>query len=96
MPEIKMHRQSNPIVLSFPGIISPVHDSYFIKKGKLVPSTVRAEMINLAIEEFNQTNNISESYLLCDQWESCQTGWTRTIDVLKHFKEMIKFGFNDT
>ena len=77
----------------FQGLISPVHDCYFIKKGKLVTSTVRAEMINLAIAEFNKTNNIGDSYLLCDQWEASQASWTRTIDVLKHFKEMIEFGF---
>lgn len=54
-------------------------------------------MINLAIDEFNRTNNIENSYLLCDQWESCQPDWSRTIVVLNHFKEMIKFGFlNDS
>lgn len=74
-----------------------MHDSYFIKKGALVSSAVRAEMINLAIDEFNRANNIGESYLLCDQWESGQDGWTRTIDVLNHFKERIKSGFlNDS
>lgn len=70
-----------------------MHDSYFIKKGKLVTAAFRTEMINLAIDEFNKANNISDSYLLCDQWETVQAGWTRTIDVLNHVKEMIKSGF---
>lgn len=74
-----------------------MHDNYFIKRGDLVKSTDRAAMVNLAIDEFNQLNNINDSWLLCDQWESCQANWSRTIDVLKHFKEMIKFGFlNDS
>jgi len=58
------------------GYMSPVNDGYG-KKG-LGESHHRNNMVQLALE--------SSDWIMCDDWETRQDGWQRTIIALNHFK----------
>jgi len=57
------------------GYFSPVSDGYG-KKG-LLPSTMRLEMCNMAVE--------SSDWLMVDGWEASFPTWTLTYQSLEHF-----------
>ncbi|KAI1295572.1 Nicotinamide/nicotinic acid mononucleotide adenylyltransferase 3 [Halotydeus destructor] len=66
------------------GIISPVSDTYGEKKN-LLPAKVRSDMVQLAL------NDVSEelSWVTVDDWEASQQGWTRLLEVMRHFHEKM-------
>uniref|UniRef100_A0A0M3HW69 Nicotinamide-nucleotide adenylyltransferase n=1 Tax=Ascaris lumbricoides TaxID=6252 RepID=A0A0M3HW69_ASCLU len=66
------------------GIISPVADS-FAKPG-LLPACNRMQMAELAVK--------SSTWIHADSWECSQKQWTRTICVLKHFKDVLDKKFD--
>ncbi|VDM37217.1 unnamed protein product [Toxocara canis] len=61
------------------GIISPVAD--FFAKPDLIPAKHRMQMAELAVK--------SSTWIRADSWECSQKQWTRTLSVLKHFKETL-------
>lgn len=61
------------------GILSPVHDAY--GKKDLLPGVHRVAMCRLAVA--------SSKWILVDDWETRQAGWTRTRDVLDYYEKAI-------
>ena len=72
----------------FRGIISPVNNGYGEKKN-LIAANHRVKMTQLAIDDISPHLD----WLQCSDWESLQTGWTRTIDVLQHFRQELRTEF---
>lgn len=62
------------------GYYSPVGDAY--RKNGLAPAHHRVRMCELAVEN-------TSSWLMVDAWESLQSEYTRTADVLDHFDQEI-------
>ncbi len=73
------------IIIFFPGIISPVSDSY--GKAGLVKTDYRIEMLQAAIS--------NDKWLRLDTWESEQISWTRTKLVLDYHQKKIKEEFGE-
>lgn len=61
------------------GVISPTNDSYALIKPTLSPSRHRLEMIRLAIK------NVDKHWIICDDWETRQKEWVRTLPALKYY-----------
>ncbi|VDK17291.1 unnamed protein product [Anisakis simplex] len=61
------------------GVISPVADCF--AKPDLLPAKHRMRMAELAVK--------SSKWIYADSWECSQKQWTRTLRVLKHFKEIF-------
>lgn len=74
------------------GIISPVNDSYATNKY-LAPAHHRCEMIRRALKPLRGQAH----WVRVDEWESQQSEWTRTLDVLKHFQAEVnrKWGIGE-
>ena len=62
------------------GYISPVSDFY--QKDGLINAAHRVKMCKLATQ--------SSTWIMVDDWECRQKGWSRTVDLLQHFKEEHK------
>jgi len=72
------------------GIISPVNDKY--KSSKYIaPSKHRCEMIRRALKPLNGHKH----WVRLDEWESHQSVWRRTLDVLKHHQEQVNKQFKE-
>uniref|UniRef100_A0A914IE71 Nicotinamide-nucleotide adenylyltransferase n=1 Tax=Globodera rostochiensis TaxID=31243 RepID=A0A914IE71_GLORO len=67
------------------GLMSPVSD-HFMKPG-LLPSRHRLRMAQLATE--------SSEWIRADGWEAAQTGWTRTLEVLRHHRHELRQKYLD-
>lgn len=74
--------------LKFIGIVSPVNDLYSVKRKNLSQSVHRIKMISLALEEANV------DWIYCDDWESNQKNWQRTLHVLTYLSDKIKSNKN--
>lgn len=61
------------------GVISPTNDGYAIHKASLSPAFHRLAMIRLALEDVNN------SWILCNDWETQQKEWIRTLPALRHY-----------
>lgn len=59
------------------GVISPTNDSYAQIKTSLSPAHHRLAMIRLALKDTD--------WILCDDWETSQTEWIRTLPALRHY-----------
>ncbi|VDN05513.1 unnamed protein product [Thelazia callipaeda] len=66
------------------GILSPVAD--YFGKPDLLPAAHRLKMSDLAVK--------TSSWIRVDPWECTQSHWTRTLSVLKHFKQVLNCNFN--
>lgn len=64
------------------GIISATNDNYSIHKPSLSPATHRNAMIRLALTDPNY------KWIVCDDWETSQNGWVRTLNVLQHHRSV--------
>lgn len=62
------------------GIISPTNDNYAIHKPSLSPAFHRVAMINLALKDKECR------WIVCDDWETRQKEWIRTLPALKHYE----------
>lgn len=60
------------------GVISPTNDNYAAIKPSLSPSNHRLAMIQLALKDVN--------WIVCDDWETRQPHWVRTLAALKHYE----------
>ncbi|XP_063896200.1 nicotinamide/nicotinic acid mononucleotide adenylyltransferase 1 isoform X1 [Helicoverpa armigera] len=70
------------------GLVCPVHDAY--GKKDLVPAHHRIAMLKLALR--------SSSWIKISEWETQQSGWTRTRVTLQHHQDTINnylTGVND-
>lgn len=61
------------------GLMSPVHDSY--GKKDLAAATDRCEMVRRSLK--------SSDWIHLSDWETHQTGWTPTRQVLDHHQELV-------
>lgn len=75
----KYHLKKKGITVSR-GIISPTNDNYAIYKPSLSPAFHRLAMINLALR------GVEGQWIICDDWETKQTEWIRTLPALKHYQ----------
>lgn len=62
------------------GVISPTNDRYATIKPSLSPSHHRLAMIRLALKEID--------WIVCDDWETRQPEWIRTLVALKHYESV--------
>lgn len=79
-------RRKFPTIQKISGMISPVADAYG-KKG-LKSAVHRLKMCNLAIE--------NSSWIGVTSWESEQSKWTPSAEVLHHMREHLNKGNQDT
>lgn len=70
-----LHRSERFHVIA--GIISPVSDCY--PKKDLLCAKHRCAMVKLAVE--------TSDWIRLDTWESEQSKWTETVNVLRHFRD---------
>lgn len=61
------------------GVLSPTNDNYANYKPSLSPSNHRIAMVRLAIREPDY------NWIVCDDWETQQKDWIRTLPALKHY-----------
>lgn len=61
------------------GVISPTNDHYATIKPSLSPSHHRLAMIQLALKD------VEDHWIICDDWETRQKEWIRTLPALKHY-----------
>lgn len=61
------------------GVISPTNDHYAAIKPSLSPAHHRLAMIRLAL------NNVHNGWIICDDWETRQKEWVRTLPALRHY-----------
>jgi len=64
------------------GVISPTNDQYATIKPSLTPAHHRLSMIRLALSD------IHENWIICDDWETRQNEWIRTLPALKHYSSV--------
>lgn len=62
------------------GFVSPVHDSY--PKDTLISIKHRVTMLKLALE--------SSDWIKLSTWESEQSGWTETFNVLQYHQVIFE------
>lgn len=64
------------------GVISPTNDSYAVIKPSLSPAFHRVAMIKLALKD------VANHWIECDEWETKQNEWIRTLPALRHYSEV--------
>lgn len=64
------------------GVLSPTNDDYARYKPSLSDSRHRIAMIRLAIREPDY------DWIVCDDWETQQKEWIRTLPALKHYSSV--------
>ena len=62
------------------GVISPTNDHYARIKTSLSPSHHRLNMARLALSD------VQYEWIVCDDWETRQTDWIRTLPALRHYE----------
>lgn len=62
------------------GVISPTNDHYATIKPSLSPAFHRLAMIRLALRD------AESQWIACDDWETQQHGWVRTLPALRHYE----------
>lgn len=73
------HMRTKRGVLFEKGVISPTNDNYAIHKPSLSPAFHRMAMIKLALKD------VAQSWIVCDDWETQQREWIRTLPALRHY-----------
>jgi nicotinamide mononucleotide adenylyltransferase len=61
------------------GVISPTNDSYALIKPSLSPAIHRLAMVRMALKD------IEADWIVCDDWETKQQEWIRTLPALRHY-----------
>lgn len=74
----KHHLKTKKNIQIQKGVISPTNDKYAAIKPSLSPSQHRLAMINLALKDVD--------WIVCDDWETRQPNWVRTLPALKHYE----------
>jgi len=72
-------RREKPNVEVVGGVVSPTHDAY--QKKSLIPAPHRLEMARRAV--------LSSDWVRVSDWETRETGWTRTRRALDQYHEQI-------